>query len=357
MNRPIITAGLLTLGLALSAGPALASEMQDRFREEGKGLDLTGLFNAETDAQSRSFKFGGANAHDFSVTEPGTYHFESRVTAGYSDDYRIAALLEDASGNVIARSEAFGQDGGLAMRQSLEPGDYVLRVEAQRFGTRGRAGDGYSIRISGLDAQGRELEEGVNDGDGIFFTGDSRESSGSVFVRGDSAVATLGASEASTSESTVDEPTTAPAKEAATGTAAGVAVANTSSASTAQAAAPTRSESDSPARDRTFQTIKTDVKIRARGEVLTFNMAETGRVAIATSTYPTGYESTYRLELEVLDQNGRVVAEGAGEGFNGNVDMTTELEPGRYTIRVQGQKFGNAREGVNNYELKVQQLD
>jgi len=357
MNRPILTAGLLTLGLALSATPALASEMQDRFREEGKGLDLTGLFNAETDAQSRSFKFGGANAHDFSVTEPGTYRFESRVTAGYSDDYRIAALLEDASGNVIARSEAFGQDGGLAMRQRLEPGDYVLRVEAQRFGTRGRAGDGYSIRISGLDAQGRELAEGVSDGDGIFFTGDSRESSGSVFVRGDSAVATLGAAEEPTSdESTVTEPAAASAKAAVVDTPA-EATESADTAAASQAAEPARTESEPPARERTFQTIKTDVKIRARGEVLTFDMAEPGRVAIATSTYPTGYESTYRLELEVLDQQGRVVAEGAGEGFNGNVDLTTELEPGRYTIRVQGQKFGNAREGVNNYELKVQQLD
>jgi len=359
MNRPFITAGLLSLGLALSATPALASEMQDRFREEGKGLDLTGLFNAETDAQSRSFKFGGANAHDFNVTQPGIYRFESRVTAGYSDDYRIAAVLENATGNVIARSEAFGQDGGLAMRQRLEPGDYVLRVEAQRFGTRGRAGDGYSIRISGLDAQGRELAEGVSDGDGIFFTGDSRESSGSVFVRGDSAVATLGAVEEASSEvPSADEPAegesiSKPAQEVMPVEAAVTA----NSAGVSQAAKSTGSESETSARERTFQTIKTDVKIRARGEVLTFNMAETGRVAIATSTYPTGYESTYRLELEVLDQNGRVVAEGAGEGFNGNVDMTTELEPGRYTIRVQGQKFGNAREGVNNYELKVQQLD
>jgi hypothetical protein len=34
--------------------------------------------------------------------------------------------------------------------------------------------------------------------------------------------------------------------------------------------------------------------------------------------------------------------------------MTTELAPGRYRIRVQGQKFGTAREGVNNYELRVE---
>ncbi|WP_280549421.1 hypothetical protein [Halomonas sp. 11-S5] len=357
MKQPIITASLLALGLSLGSAVALASEMEERFREEGKQLDLTGLFNAETDAQSRSFKFGSANVHDFSVTQPGIYRFESRVTAGYSDDYRIAALLEDASGNIIARSEAYGQDGGLAMRQRLGPGDYVLRVEAQRFGTRGRAGDGYSIRISGLDVEGRELAEGVSDGDGIFFTGDSRESSGSVFVRGDSAVATLGAvEEQSSDEPPADKPATGPVQETTAGLAA-AAAASTDSAGASQAAEPTGSEAELPARDQTFQTIKTDVKIRARGEVLTFEVAERGTVAITTSTYPTGYEDTYRIELEVLDESGRVVAEGAGQGFDGDVDMETRLAPGRYRIRVQGQKFGSAHSGVNNYELKVQQLD
>nr|WP_298250887.1 hypothetical protein [uncultured Halomonas sp.] len=331
--------------------------MQDRFREEGKGLDLTGLFNSETDARSRSFRFGSANAHDFNVTEAGMYRFESRVTAGYSDDYRIAAVLEDAQGNVVARDEALGQSGGLQMSQRLEPGDYVLRVEAQRFGTRGRAGDGYSVRIRGLDSQGRELAEGVSDGDGIFFTGKGRESAGSVFVRGDNAVATLGAADERPEAAPASEPAQEVAAQEGTASVAPSATASVDSAKPSQAGDLAEPDDEPSARSQAFQTIKTDVKIRARGEVLTFNMAEAGRVAVTTSTYPSGYESTYRLVLEVLDQSGNVVAEGAGEGFNGNVDLEAELEPGRYTIRANGQKFGNAREGVNNYELEVRQLD
>jgi hypothetical protein len=340
MKQPIVTAGLVALGLTLTTAPALASEMEERFREEGRGMDLTGFLTSETDAQSRSFLFGGANAHDFSVAEAGTYLFESRVTAGYSEDYRIAAVLEDAQGQVIARSEALGQNGGLAMRQRLQPGDYVLRVEGRKFGTRSRVGHSFYITVSGLDDQGRRLDEGVSEGRGLVFTGNGREGSRSVFVRNEDDVATIAA----------------PSPEGTTGAAAASATTASGDASDTQAA------SGSVARERAeasrgFETIVTDVKIRARGEVLTFEVAERGTIAFATSTYPGGYEDTYRIELEVLDERGRVVAEGAGQGFDGDVDLKTELDPGRYRIRVQGQKFGSAMSGVNNYELKVQQLD
>ncbi len=104
MKQPIVTAGLLALGLSLVAVPTVASETQDRFREEGKEMDLTGFFQADTDAYSRSFLFGGVNEHDFSVEQAGTYRFTSDVTAGYSNDYRIAAVLLDSQGREIARS-------------------------------------------------------------------------------------------------------------------------------------------------------------------------------------------------------------------------------------------------------------
>ncbi|MYL23763.1 hypothetical protein GLV89_08150 [Halomonas alkaliantarctica] len=316
-------------------------------------MDLTGFFNAETDARSRTFKFGGANVHDFDVSRSGTYLFESRVTAGYEDDYRIAAVLEDANGNVIARSEAFGESGGLAMRQQLEPGRYELHVEARRFGTRGKAGDGYSIRVNALDEQGQVVDDGVEDGDGIAFSGKARESNDSVFVRNENAVVTLGGRKSSSEQSgpVVEQtgvdagPNTEPEQQAE--------AADVDAASTPQREEGVEGASEDPA----FKTLVTDVKIRARGEVLTFNIAETSQVAITTSTYPTGYEDTYRIELDVLNEQGSVVAEGAGEGFDGNVDLRTELQPGRYTIRVNGQKFGSAHEGVNNYELKVQQLN
>lgn len=344
MKQPIITVSLLALGLALSSTPALASEREERFREEGKQLDLTGFLQAENDARSRSFLYGSPHEHDFTVNEAGEYLFESEVSGGESEDYRVAAALLDDQGQVIARGEALGQNGGLAMRQRLAPGDYVLRVEGRKFGTRSRTGNSFYITVSGLDSQGRRLEDGVSDGQGLVFTGNGREGSRSVFVRNQDDVATIAA----------------PSQEAAGGTAAATAAATADAPEQVEAGAQTAQEpagQEADASPRSAETIVTDVKIRARGEVLTFEVAESGTVAITTSTYPTGYEDTYRIELEVLDENGRVVAEGAGQGFDGDVDMTTELAPGRYRIRVQGQKFGSSMTGVNNYELKVRQLD
>ncbi|MEQ6890393.1 hypothetical protein ABE957_17095 [Halomonas sp. CS7] len=340
MKQPIITASLLALGLGLASSPALASEMEERFREQGKQLDLTGFLQAENDARSRSFFYGSPHEHDFTVKKEGEYLFESKVPGGESEDYRVAAALLDSQGQVIARGEALGQNGGLAMRQRLAPGDYVLRVEGRKFGTRSTTGNSFYITVAGMDENGRRLEEGVSDGQGLVFSGSAREGNRSVFVRGRDDVATIAA----------------PTAEASGGAVSGVAAPGSADASAAlQGEAQESSVEEAPAQaSNGVKTIVTDVKIRARGEVLTFDMAETGRVAITTSTYPGGYEDTYRIELEVLDANGRVVAEGAGEGFDGDVDMQTELSPGRYRIRVQGQKFGSAMSGVNNYELKVQ---
>lgn len=337
MKQPIITVSLIALGLALVSAPALASEREERFREEGKQLDLTGFLQAENDARSRSFLYGGPQEHDFTVKQEGEYLFESEVPGGESEDYRVAAALLDDQGQVIARGEALGQNGGLALRQRLEPGDYVLRVEGRKFGTRSTMGQSFYITVAGLDDQGRRLEEGVSEGNGLVFSGSAREGNRSVFVRGRDDVATLAA----------------PAAEASGDATTGEASAGAAASATpeAEAQAPSAEEAQAPNR---VKTIVTDVKIRALGEVLTFDMAERGTVAITTSTYPTGYEDTYRIELEVLDADGRVVAEGAGEGFDGDVDMEAELSPGRYRIRVQGQKFGSSMSGVNNYELRVQ---
>ncbi len=149
------------------------------------------------------------------------------------------------------------------------------------------------------------------------------------------------------------------ASDDAAGNAAAASASSTESeaASSAGQAQQTTGQQQQASEQDGFETIVTDVKIRAKGEVLTFDVAEAGTISIETSTYPAGFEDTYRLTLDVLDESGRVVAEGAGEGFDGDVDMQTVLEPGRYRIRVQGQKFGSAHSGVNNYELKVEQID
>ncbi|MGM0915720.1 MAG: hypothetical protein ACQEWZ_15505 [Pseudomonadota bacterium] len=346
MNKPIF-AGLLTLGLALAGSQVLASETQDRFRESGKQLDLTGFLQSDNDARSRSFLYGGVQEHDFTVKEAGSYRFESRVPTGESEEYRIEALLLDGQGNVLARSEGLGQDGGLSFEQRLEPGDYVLQVQANKFGTVRRGGNSFSVTVSGLD-----VEEGVSAGEGIAFTGTGREGGRSAFVRRPDVVAAIAAPAASESAE-APQPAQADAQPSAAEPAVPAADSTDSQAATAESGAPAAS---APEPDKGFERIVTDVKIRARGEVLSFEVLEAGTVAIATSTFP-GNEGTYRIEAEVVDEQGRVVASDAGEGFDGDVDLRTELEPGRYTIRVNGQKFGSAMSGVNNYELEVRQLD
>ena len=348
MNKPILTAGLLSLGLALASSQALASEMLERFRESGKQLDLTGFLQTDNDARSRSFLYGGVQEHDFTVKEAGRYRFESRVPTGESEEYRIEALLLDKQGNVLARSEGLGQNGGLSFEQRLEPGDYVLQVQANKFGTVRRGGNSFSVTVSGVD-----VEEGVSAGDGIAFTGKSREGGRSAFVRRPDVVAAIAAPGASESAE-ASQPAQADTQSATAEPAAPAADAADSQATTAESDA---SAASPPEPDKGFERIVTDVKIRARGEVLTFEVLEAGTVAITTSTYPSGQEDTYRLEVEVLDEQGRVVASDAGEGFDGDVDLRTELEPGRYTIRVKGQKFGGSQSGVNNYALEVRQLD
>ncbi|GGX87454.1 hypothetical protein GCM10007160_13520 [Litchfieldella qijiaojingensis] len=344
MKSSIVTGTLLVFSLVLADVSVADSVMEKRFREEGRQLDLTGFLQSENDARSRSFLYGSPHEHDFTVKKAGTYLFKSHVPGGSYNDYRVAAELLDDRGQVLARGEALSQSGGLALRQRLEPGDYVLRVEGQKFGTRARSGNSFYITVSGLDAQGRRLEGSISEGQGLVFTGSGREASRSVFVRNRNSVATI-APPATEAAADVQESTTAE------GTAPSSAEPQPP---TSEPQAGQATDSDAP---RSFERIVTDVKIRARGEVLTFDVVEAGTIAITTATYPTGYEDTYRIALQVLDESGRVVAEGAGKGFDGDVDLRTVLSPGRYRIRVQGQKFGSVMTGVNNYELKVIQLD
>ncbi|QNI02498.1 hypothetical protein HXW73_05920 [Halomonas sp. SH5A2] len=345
MNVRYVLVGFVALNVFAAASFSSASETQDRFREEGRGMDLTGILQSRTDASSQRFLFGSVNEHTLTVDKSGRYLFESDVTAGYSEDYQIAAELLDSEGQIVTRSEALGQNGGLSLTQDLAPGEYTLRVEARRFGTRGKAGDGYSIKVAGLNAQGQVVEEAISDGDGIAFTGNAEEGDRSVFVRQNDAVVALGGSSSR-------EPLAAEGENDAARTAD----TQQSASSDQLQSAPPASERSQPSTD-TFEEIVSDVKIRASGEVLTFEMPDAGRIQLTTSTYPTGYEDTYRIEVDIVDEQGRVAAKGAGEGFNGDVDLTADLEAGRYRVRVNGQKFGTARSGVNNYELRIRHLD
>jgi hypothetical protein len=338
MKQPIVSGVLVALGLSLISSVSLASAVEDRFREEGKAMDLTGFLQSESDARSQSFQYDRVYEHAFSVDTAGDYRFESDVPGGQSEDYRLEATLLDSDGGVIARADALGQNGGLDMRKRLEPGDYVLRVEGQKYGSKGSQGNSYYVTVVGIDDQGNRTN--VLDDGGTVTTSVDRDGNRSAFVNDDDAVTAL-AAPAATAASQAGRPSQPEAPEA-----------SATPEDPSQPAAPAAS-----AQAQSFQTIVTDVKIRARGEVLSFEVQNAGAVAITTSTYPTGYEGTYRIELEVRDQAGNVVARDAGEGFDGDVDLETRLEPGQYRIWVNGQKFGSAMTGVNNYELRVKQLD
>jgi len=317
----------LALGLGVASAPTLASDVQERFREEGKQLDLTRFLQSNNDARSRSFFYGRVHEHDFSVEKDGTYVFASHVQGGESQDYRVSAVLLDSAGNVVARGEGLGNAEGLALQERLTQGDYTLQVEGHKFGSSGNSG-GNSFYVT---VEGADVDDGVSSGDGIAFIGNRRGGGKTAFVRRSSAVAAV----APPSQSEPVQTSAEPVVERST-----------------NQSAPAKK----PAPKQGFEEVVTDVKIRASGEVMTFEVLQKGTIAITTATFP-GNKGTYRIEAEVLDSQGNVVARDAGEGFDGDIDLRTELAPGEYRIRVHGQKFGGARSGVNNYELKVQQLD
>ncbi|MCI0510577.1 hypothetical protein C8E00_101226 [Chromohalobacter marismortui] len=333
MNYRVLTPVVVALGLAGTAPLALAdSAALQQAQQASSKIDLTSFFQSSSDAHSQSFFFGGTQKHPFTVEQAGRYQFRSSTLPGESEDYRIEATLLDAQGNEIASGSGLGQTGGLHLEQRLEPGDYVLRVSARKFGSRS-GGNSFTVSVVGLDAQGNRLtseESGVDNGGGIMFGGPGKDGHTTAFVNGDDEVAAIAAPRPEDAESSPSQATAATDAQAA---------------GTEEAALPDA-----------FDEIVTDVAIRQRGKVLSFDVVEAGTVSVTSSTFP-GNEGTYRLEARILDESGEVVASDAGEGFEGDFDIETILQPGRYSVWVKGQKFGSAMSGVNNYTLRVQQLD
>ncbi|GAB2794749.1 hypothetical protein GCM10027040_21310 [Halomonas shantousis] len=360
MNHRAFSIVALAIGLASVQPLALADESPalQRAREAAKQTDMSRFFTSRSDARSQSFMFGGTQEHPFSVEKAGRYVFESSTLPGDSNDYHIEATLLDDQGRIIATEEAQGQNGGLHLEQQLEPGDYRLRVKANKFGTASRQGNSYVIEVAGLDARGERLssdESGIEEGgSGIMFGGPGRDGRTTAFVDHDDEVAAIAAPRrsADTAETSPDTATTATG--AATTTAA--AGASTAIVATPGNADRERAEQTEPQMPSAFDEIVADIKIRERGEVMSFDVVEPGTVSIASSTFP-GNEGTYRLEARLLDEQGNVVASDKGEGFAGDFNIETRLQPGRYRVWVNGRKFGSAMSGVNNYTLRVQQLD
>ncbi|WP_227369767.1 hypothetical protein [Halomonas sp. M20] len=376
----------VALGLASVTLPTLAdSPALQRAEKAAAKVDISRFFTARTDARSQSFGFGGTHEHAFTVDKTGRYVFTSETFVGDSNDYRIDATLLDAQGNELASAKALGQNGGLRLIEELEPGDYVLRVYADKFGSEAVDGNSYTVSVAGLDAQGKRLDtnaSGIDGGSSIQFAGPGEDGRTTGFVNNDDAVATIAAPRTSPSantpqnvpndgtsrsasvmrngappslssqqQSALDVP---PPQASANG---GVAVQDSSSLGNAGNEEVSSSQLEgSSQQPEAFDELVADIDIRTQGEVLSFNVAEAGTVSVTSSTF-VGSETDYRLEAKVLDSNGNVVASDKAEGFEGDFDIETRLAPGRYTVWVKGQKFGRAGSGANNYTLRVQQLD
>lgn len=327
MKHHALTLATLVLGLSAGASDAFAqSAALQKAQEAADKVDISNYLTARTDSRSQSFGFGGVQEHPFTVEKSGTYQFTSETLPGESTDYRIQASLLDSNGRVIAEKSGLGNAGGLRLEHELEPGEYILRVKANKYGSEASGGNSYTIEVAGLDARGNRLagdESGIEEGSNIHF-GDA--DSKTAFVDDKDAVATIVAP-AATSPSTAEKER--PENAGAT--------------------------PQPKAEKRSFEEIVADIMIRQEGEVLTFDVAKAGTIVVTSSTFPGS--GSYLLKARLLDETGRVIASDQGQGSQGDFAIEQRVQPGRYKVWVSGRKFGSAMEGPNNYTLRVRQLD
>ncbi|WP_110666056.1 hypothetical protein [Salinicola halophilus] len=377
MKHRVFTTLVVGLSLAGVSSQTLAqSEALKDAQEAASQVDLTKFFKSSSDARSQSFFFGGMYQHPFTVEEAGRYRFASSTLPGESEDYKILATLVDADGNVVAKDSGMGYSGGLVMEEALEPGTYTIQVSGQKFGTTKTGGNSYNISVAELDAQGRVLDNGqsgIDDGGGIMFGGAAPSGRTTAFVDESDQVATLSApsrrgedaqaggngerdagdGDATHAPSNTGVAATPPATPDTDAAAIDEPLAEKAVES---ASTPNPGPREAPAMPDGFDEIVADILIREQGVVLSFNVATAGTVSVASSTFP-GNEGTYRLEVRILDENGQVVASDEGSMADGDFDIETVLPSGQYQVWVNGQRFGSAMNGANNYTLRVQQLD
>lgn len=368
--RALPLACALALGLSTLASQAVladGSPAQQRAEEAAGKLDISKFLKPRSDAHSQNFLFGGTSVHQFTIKEAGRYEIDGVASFDVTDPYTMKATLESEEGEVVATAEGDRASDGLNMNTELEPGVYKLRVRADKLGAGKSGGNTYEINVAGLSESGEKLsaeESGIETGNGLVFLDTDGDGRRTAFVDANDEVATIkpatvAAAEQAAREKKAAETGNAAAEGAsATGAAAATSAAATAAAETSAAAATgsaavTETEAEP---DRRFDEIVTDVRILEKGEVMTFDVADRGTVTIDSETFP-GSEGTYKLQMRLLDESGNTVASDKGEGFQGDFHLKTVLEPGRYTVWVSGQKFGSSMQGVNNYTVRVQQLD
>lgn len=374
-HRALPLACALALGLSTLASQAVladGSPAQQRAEAAAGKLDISKFLKPRSDAHSQNFLFGGTSVHQFTIKEAGRYEIDGAASFDVTDPYTMKATLESEQGEVVATAEGDRASNGLTLNTELEPGVYKLRVRADKLGAGKSGGNTYEINVAGLSESGEKLsaeESGIETGNGLVFLDTDSDGRRTAFVDANDEVATIKPATVAAAEQAAREKKAAETGNAAAegASASGAATAATAAASgaaeTSAAAATTAAATGSAAvteaeaePDRRFDEIVTDVRILEKGEVMTFDVADRGTVTIDSETFP-GSEGTYKLQMRLLDENGNTVASDKGEGFQGDFHLKTVLEPGRYTVWVSGQKFGSSMQGVNNYTVRVQQLD
>ncbi|TVU67841.1 MULTISPECIES: hypothetical protein [Cobetia] len=365
-HRALPLACALALGLStLTFQVALAdgSPAQQRAEAAAGKLDVSKFLKPRSDAHSQNFQFGGTSVHQFTIKEAGRYEIDGNANFDVTDPYTLKATLEDEQGATVVSAEGNRASDGLKISTELQPGTYKLRVRGDKLSAGKSGGNTYEVNVVGLNESGEKLsaeDSGIETGDGLVFLDTDGDGRRTAFVNADDEVATIKPATVAAAEQAARESKTAETGSAAASGAMGATEGAADAADAGQTAAATGSaavtQSEAEPQDRRFDEIVTDVRINEKGEVLTFDVGERGTVTIDSETFP-GSEGTYKLEMRLLDASGNAVASDKGKGFQGDFHLKTVLEPGRYTVWVSGRKYGTSMEGVNNYTVRVQQLD
>ncbi len=376
------------VGLGTLSGQALAAKSPalERAEQAAGQVDVSDAIQRDTDAMSRSMYLGSKPvSHDFDVRQGGEYIIEARAFHGTSGLYEVNAELRDDAGQTLATASGNNQSNGLMIRQQLEPGTYHVVITGQ---SRSPARDQtQSVTVSVQQADASVRGEGLADASRIERLGSSSaaraaESSANAparlgrdgAVQGDATAAGVGASQRSASATAgpgetrpepgpsgralerAAQPETAEASEGLTADQGDVNTARNSeqvATSSPGDARPAQSapagENDSPIRERILR----DVPMRTNGEVLKFEVVSAGTVTVDSFTMDSS--GNYRISGELVDSDGNVVASDSGSGFQGDFHLRESLEPGIYSVRVRGQKFGGVRGGANSFTLRVEQ--
>ncbi|OHV09923.1 hypothetical protein [Kushneria phosphatilytica] len=366
----------MVLGVGVSLGvlvsqTALADKSAALKRAEAAAaqVDFSDSIHNSSDRQSRSLFLGDKPlTHHFEVSKQGHYRIAVGGFPGETGAYDLHAELKNDNGVVLEQADGSERTNGVAMSEDLAPGKYAVTITGRSRGPARNGHQSVTVRVMNLDRQ-----EGLGDQNRVerlapagatTAEDERRQASNPPRLAPQATTAGVGASQRSASE--VTSPSPLPDAPGPSGQAleqavaesstpdrdAGAAASATDRNHNRQAEAPATAESNdaTPMRHRLLR----DVSIREKGDVLKFEVMQAGDVVVESSSFG-ATQGSYRLSAEVINADGQVVASDSGEGLDGDFHIRKQLEPGVYTVRVSGQKYGSARSGTDSYTLRVEQ--